>query len=392
MAKTEVPTPSSKPMSKTQKLTETADAKASKDAYEKALAEGGGTNQTKTLSGLPITAKGKQYLVGEEYSLYTQLTEQQLINLKGNLAKVVGAYPRGREPKYLDSTFRDEDFAALGKVMGYAGRNGLSEEDNFPAYVKAILKLQNNPEASASFFNYRAPAAPNYSLTPLDMAAADFSAVNRSLLGSDPTPKEIAEYHSAINKVETKQKGQFSAPQRNEIAISFIQKKAAALIAKASNPEDKDALTKISTGNIGGYINAIRATYLENGISFTEDKVRKQAVAALRDEASYNNIIADIHSKAAVFVPAFKDSINAGKSARDVLSPYISMYSKLYGIDEDQVSLDDVSFAGAADKPMMPKDFNAAITNAPKFKTTDTYKNNVAKGIDALAAEIGIRV
>ena len=363
----------------------------------------------KTLSGLKeytyrdaagnVTGRTTDLYTTEDPQLtWSKLSQADRINLQGNLANIVGIYPKGKEPKYLDGNFRPEDFDALGKVMAYADISGFinipgaSGKPDFPKYGQAILKLQNNPQAAAAYFNYKAPAAPNYSLTPLDMAAADLSSVHRSILGSEPTAKQIAEYHSAINKVETKQKGQFSAAQRDAIAISFIQKEAAALVAKAANPDDKDALTKISTGNLGGFINAIRSTYQENGISFTEDKVRKQAVAALKDKASYDNIIADIHGKAAIFIPAFKDGINAGKSARDVLSPYISMYSKLYGIPEDQVSLDDVSFAGAGDKPMMPKDFSAALTNAPKFKTTDTYKNNVSRGIDALAAEIGIRV
>jgi hypothetical protein len=386
MAKDKAPTPAPKPKS----LTPTATGQAAGVTVPDPL----NANPPRSISGLTeADVNGsKVYYPTDPYTVYAKLTAQEAITLKANLAKVVGAYPRGREPKYLDKVFRDEDFAALAGVMGYADRDRLLSDANSPSYVKAILKLQNNPAAAASYFSYKVPTGPSYNLTPLDMAAADFSAMNRSVLGSDATPKEIAAYHSAVNKLETKQKGQFSASQRDALIISFIQKKAASLVAKASNPDDKDALNKISTGDLGGAINGIRATYQENGISFTEDRVRKQAVAALRDEATFNNTINDIRNKAAVFVPAFKDAIYSGKSARDVLSPYISMYAKTYDIPEDQVKLDDVFFAGAGEKAMMPKDFNAAITSAPKFKETNTYKAGVASSWEGLAKRMGIEI
>lgn len=399
--KDKAPTP--RPKSKTEQLTVSADAKDSKAALDAGAAGRIDPNPPKSLSGLTeinyrdaagniISTSTEVYKQGDPELYYGKLTLNDRINLQGNLRNIVGLYAKGKEPKYLDGSFRPEDFDALGKVMAYSDISGFANKPGFPKYGQAILKLQSNPEAASAYFNYRVPTGPNYSLTPLDMAAADLSSAHRSILGTDPTTKQIAAYHSAVNKLETSQRGQFSDPQRQALIMASIQKEATALVAKAANPDDQDALRRISTGNLGGYINAIRTAYIENGISFTEDKVRKQGVAALRDKASYDNIIADIHSKAAIFVPAFKDGINAGKSARDVLSPYISMYSKLYGVPEDQVKLDDVSFAGAGDKPMMPKDFSAALTNAPKFKTTDTYKNNVSKGIDALAAEIGIKV
>lgn len=352
---------------------------------------------TRTLSGLTkntINGTETSALYGDRaaYDQYGKLTKDERANYQRALSQIVGLYPRGKAPTRFDGVFREEDFKALGDVMAYADLSNEITDANSEGYVKSIIKLRDNPAVAASYFNYKVPPGPNYSLTPLAMAATDFSSAYRSVLGSDPTAKQISVYHSAINKVESAQKGQFSAAQRDAIAISFIQKEAAALVAKASNPEDKVALNKISTGNLGGFINAIRSTYLDNGISFTEDKVRKQAVAALKDKASYDNILSDIHSKAAIFVPAFADGINAGKSARDVLSPYISMYSKLYGVPEDQVKIDDVSFAGAGDKPMMPKDFNTALTMDPKFKSTDTYKNNVSSGLQNLANKMGIVV
>jgi len=409
MATTKVPTPPSKTASKTANLTPSPDAEASKAALDAGAAAAVNPNPPKSLSGLTeinyrdasgniISTSTEVYRQGDPELYYGKLNVNDRINLQGNLRNIVGLYAKGKEPKYLDGNFRPEDFDALGKVMafadisGFANIPGASGKPDFPKYGQAILKLQSNPQAAAAYFNYKVPAGPNYNLTPLDMAAADLSSAHRSILGTDPTTKQIAAYHSAVNKIETNQKGQFSAAQRDALIISSIQKEAAALVAKASNPDDKDALAKISTGNLGGYINAIRTTYIDNGISFTEDKIRKQGVAALKDKASYDNIIADIHSKAAIFVPAFKDGINAGKSARDVLSPYISMYAKTYGIPEDQVKIDDVAFAGADDKPMMPKDFNMAITNAPKFKTSDTYKNNIADGLNNLATKMGIVV
>lgn len=386
MAKDKAPTPAPKPKS----LTPTATGQAAgTTAPEPAVA-----NAPRSISGLTeADVNGsKVYYPTDPYTTVGKLTQQERITLQANLAKVVGAYPRGKEPKYLDGVFRPADFDALAGVMGHADVSRQLSTATSPAYVKSILFLQNNPAAAANYFSYKIPTGPSYSLTPLDMAAADFSAMNRSVLGSDATPKEIAAYHSAVNKLETKQKGQFSAPQRDALIISFIQKKAASLVAKASNPDDKDALSRISTGDLGGAINRIRATYQENGISFTEDKVRKQAVAALRDKATYDNTINDIRNKSAVFVPAFKDAIYSGKSARDVLSPYISMYAKTYDIPEDQVKLDDVFFAGAGEKAMMPKDFNTAITSAPAFKETNTYKSGVASSWEGLAKRMGIEI
>lgn len=385
--KDKAPTPTAKPVSKTQKLTPSPEVQSSGPVPDPLNA-----NPPRSISGLTeADVNGsKVYYPTDPYTTVAKLTQQERITLQANLAKVLGAYPRGKEPKYLDGVFRPADFDALAGVMGHADVSRQISTASSPAYVKSILFLQNNPAAAANYFSYKIPTGPSYSLTPLDMAAADYSAMRRSVLGSDATPKEIAAYHSAVNKLETKQKGQFSAPQRDALIISFIQKEAASLVAKASNPDDKDALSRISTGDLGGAIAGIAATYEENGIDVTEDKVRKQAVNALRDKATYENTLTSIRNKAAVFLPAFKNNFAAGENAREALSPYISSYAKTYGIPEDQVKIEDVAFAGAGEKALMPKDFNDAIVRLPKFKETNTYKAGVASSWEGLAKRMGI--
>jgi len=143
-------------------------------------------------------------------------------------------------------------------------------------------------------------------------------------------------------------------------------------------------------GALGQSFRDIKAAYANNGIPVNDKMLYKDSLNAIRSPQAYANVIDGINMQASVIFPAIKDFILQGKKARDVLSPYISTYSRVFGIPEDQVNMSEMYDVASGDKLVSLKDYSSGLYKKPGYKLTDDYKIKAASDVQSLLRSLQI--
>ena len=78
-----------------------------------------------------------------------------------------------------------------------------------------------------------------------------------------------------------------------------------------------------------------------------------------------------------------KDFFSRGKTGREVLSPYISLKSRITGIPEDQIKVSDLYEVGAGTTAMSIPDFKKMVYKSEDYRKSDNFKS---RGLGDLVA------
>lgn len=334
---------------------------------------------------VPIT-KQTQYTDTSAMDAFAGLSNRDKANLLAKLAQIPGIYQPGTQPTAqsimaMGSTIapRKEDIAALTKVMTYSDKVG---ED----YQLSVDKFYVNKELAASFFSTPGKAP---SLTPSAALVSELNTQFMDVFNAGADKKIAAAYAKEVQQLEAKQ-GSISAQQREDIRLKYIQNAAATRYKTAmATPDTKDDAL-LQEGALGMVVNQIRSAYSNNGIPVNDAEIYKKAIQGVRSQQALANILNVTKQQAKALYPGFRDLIDQGAEVADLVSPYATVYSQIYGKPIAQLKPADFYEVAAGDKPISPAEYKKMLYAKPEFKDTETYKNTKQGALTAIVRAFGI--
>ena len=326
---------------------------------------------------IPVV-KATQYAKGDGYVQFVKLSNAEKINLLQTIAQIPGLYAKGKAPtgellSQMASTLnvapRPEDVTAIEKVMAYADSVGLD-------YTTAANNLFNNPKLAQNFFNIKGTGT----VTVSDPASLSLELDSKfmDLFNTPADKKAAAAYAKEVNAAEKAAQGKLPADQREQILLKYVQKQAALVYGQG---EDKFMTQE---GLLGQTVRELNAAYTQNGIPVTQQQIYQDSINSLRSAQAKQNVLDKINLQATALYPAIKDYILQGMSARDVLSPYISRYSQIYGIPAAQVPMTKLSTVASGKELMSLKDWDTVLYKDPDYKLTQDYQNKTMNDVSSL--------
>jgi hypothetical protein len=254
-------------------------------------------------------------------------------------------------------------------------------------YELSVNKFYTNKGLAASFFSVPGKTV---AMTPSAALLSELNTQFMDIFNAAPDKKIAEAYAKEVQKLEVAQKGSISAQQREDIRLKYIQNAAATRYKTAmATPDTKDDAL-LQEGALGMVVNQIRNTYTNNGIPVNNAEIYKKAIQGVRSEQALANIINVTKQQAKALYPAFKDLIDQGAEVSDLVAPYASVYSQIYGKPTSQLKPADFYDVASGDKPLSPSEYKKILYAKPEFKDTETYKNTKQSALTALVRAFGI--
>jgi len=348
---------------------------------------------TKGLSGLkpgtPIktgpstyTKSSAEYIAGAGAIKFSTLAPQERAQLLLRMGQVPNLYAKGMAPTtdYINRqlkagyvTPRPEDFSAYEKILAISDFAG-EQPDNI------IIKFANNPKLSEQFFGKI--TTPAKAVTPLSQLQADMDNKFLDLFDSKADAGLVKAYAKEINTLELSKAG-ISSQQKEDILLKYVQK-------KADNVYSIGGVAATDKGALGRSVRTLRSAYADNGIPIDDKQIYNKAIQSLRSPDAAKNILEDINMQAGIVMPAFKDFYAKGKSAREVLSPYINLRSRILGIPEDQIDTKDMYDVGSGAVPLSIQEYKKQLYRSEDFKKTDAFKERSMNDMQSLLRAFNI--
>lgn len=320
----------------------------------------------------PKPVYGKtQYFSGSGATTFATLSNKEKVALLIRLSSIPNLYGKGKAytPERLQAVassgiipIREEDNEALEKVMAVADTTG---DD----YLTTLTYLENNPQfATAAFPGGKGKTL---RLTPADALALEYEQSVLDYLDVKVGKAEKAAYAKAVNEAEKKRGGALTQLERQQILIDSIQDKARQVF-KDDKFEDSDLMRR---GALGETFAAINQTYRDYGVTPPDtNTVYKQAINSIRSKQALDNTLSKIKIASEVSMPAIKTYTQQGLSPRETLGSFIGIYSKIYGVPENQVDLSKVSIVASGDKIMSTQDYTKYLYAQPDIVNSPYYK------------------
>jgi hypothetical protein len=316
---------------------------------------------------------------GDAEKIFASKTPEQRAALLVRLGQIPGLYSKGKEPTLSgvqsmgnQVVWRSEDTAALKKILPVTDQLGDASPD------VTIDKLLKSPALATTIFGGGAGTAK--AVTPRAQLEAEMNAKFMDLFESPADKAAVSAYAKEVNKLESSAAG-ISAQQKEDIFLKYTQKKANDLYNLSQTGMAPGVTEK---GALGTYVRNIRGAYADNGLPINEKDVYTQAVSALRSKDAYNNIISGIQQHAATIMPAFKDLIAQGKTAKEILSPYINLRAQILEVPADQIKVSDMYDVASGDKPVSIQDYKTKLYGSEDFKKTNAFKERSLGDMKAL--------
>jgi hypothetical protein len=331
--------------------------------------------------------KQTQYTSTSAAEQFAGLSNRDKANLLAKLAQIPGIYKDGSQPTAQSLMAmgnaiapRQVDIDALTKVMRYSDSVG---ED----YQLSVDKFFLNKELAASFFSV--PAAKGPSVTPSAALISELNTQFMDIFNSAPDKKTAESFAKEVQKLEAKQ-GAISPQQREDIRLKYIQNAAATRYKTAmATPDTKDDAL-LQEGALGMVVNQIRSAYTNNGIPTNDAEIYKKAIQGVRSEQALANILNVTKQQAKALYPGFRDLIDQGAEVSDLVAPYASVYSQIYGKPTSQLKPADFYDVAAGDRALSPAEYKKMLYAKPEFKDTETYKNTKQGALTAIVRAFGI--
>ena len=382
--------------SKKGNATPTASEKANKAKSDVPARQTDGTFLTdKTRTRL--TAGPGQFNQDDVVEVWTKASEAQRAQWLVAMGSIPGLYKTGDQPPIKNiqegGIFRDQDYAALSRVLSYANASGIGiglEKNATNAFVQSLSYLYNDSQAAIAYFGAGKSKAKVIRTTSADAAAANLNNNFTSTFDSPPTEKENKEYLRKLNAAEIKAKGNLDPAIQEDILLSIIEQRATGRTKRAlAGKETKPGI--VETGYFGKLVRDIRSAYADNGLMIDNSKVYKNAIKGLQGQEAVANIKDNIAMSAKIQYPAFASYIDQGKTVADMLDPYADVYAETYGVPRNQVQLSNLKFvARDATKAMSTEEAEAYLMSQPDYLKTPKYKTGVIDGLKAYAGKLKI--
>jgi hypothetical protein len=349
-----------------------------------------GTAGNLGLTGLPIGTEIKQggtagLSKGAGALGFAALAPAERAQLILRLGQIPGLYAKGTAPtpdfiqrmvSGKDIVPRPADFAALEQVQAFAEWSGTPVENT-------VSKLIAQPALAQQYFG-RVTTAPK-AVSSSASLGAELNDKFLDLFETKADPATIKAYTKEINSIELK--GTLSAQQKEDILLKYVQKKATDQFNLSQTGMVPGVIDK---GSLGRTVRNIRVAYEENGIPINEKQIYNKAVQSLRSPEAYKNVIDGVMMQASTVMPAFKEYFSQGKTAREVLSPWINTRSQVLGIPADQIKVTDMYDVGSGPTPISIQDYKKQLYRSPEFKKTDTFKERSLGDLQTLLRAFNI--
>ena len=277
----------------------------------------------------PVTAE-VQYTTDSPYTVFAAANNSQRANLLLQMASIPGLYKKGEAPTlaYIQAmgtgvSFRKEDYSALTKLMIHADTTGQD-------YQTSLASFYKNPGLAGQYFG-KTTGTGGVTATPSAELEAELSSRFMDLFDMAPDKKLATKYAKEVANVQIKAGTVNIGQMKEDIFLKYVEQTAQARFKSVKATADTADDAEIETGALGSYLRSIRNAYAENGIPTSEKQVYADALKSIRSKQSYDNIIEKINMQAAAQMPALKDQILKGFKAKDLLSPYVKSYEKIYG-------------------------------------------------------------
>jgi hypothetical protein len=112
--------------------------------------------------------------------------------------------------------------------------------------------------------------------------------------------------------------------------------------ALAGELEDFDtSFIDFTKGGPQSVMSALRKTARANGVPVSDSYLQGAARSVIAGLSTVQDYDAEIRRTAASARPQYADRILAGEDFRDIVSPYLNTYAKMFDLDPDAVDLDD---------------------------------------------------
>lgn len=342
-----------------------------------------------TFQAPTVVTKKTLYTATSAMEAFSGLSNQEKTDLLSKLAQIPGIYSAGAAP--TEQTLvamaqsgaispRPADVKALTKIMTYSDTVG---ED----YQTSVNKFYYNKPLAVQYFS--APSK-GPSVTPSDALISELNTQFMDIFNTGVDKKTASAYAKEVQKLEIKQNGSISAQQREDIRLKYIQSTAATRYKTVmATPDTKDDAL-LQEGALGMVVNQIRSAYTNNGIPFDNNEIYKKAIQGVRSEQALQNVLNITKQQAKALYPGFRDLIDQGAEVSDLVSPYATVYSQIYGKPIAQLKPADFYEVAAGDKPISPAEYKKMLYAKPEFKDTETYKNTKQSALTAIVKAFGI--
>lgn len=362
------------------------------DAVSNALANvpigmsGTGTTLSGLQKGGVIAGGGTAFYqkgAGANYLANLQPNERAQVLLR--LGQIPGLYAKGQAPtpEYIQKLIsggnivpRPADFAALEQIAAVAEWSGTTIDNS-------IVKLISQPGLAQQFFG-KVTATPKAVTNPKELEA-ELNDKFLDIFETKADPAIVKAYAKEINALEAK--GGAGTQQKEDILLKYIQKKATEQFNLGQTGMVPGVTNK---GALGRRVRTLRTAYNDNGIPVDERQIYNKAVQTLRSQEAYQNEIDGVTMQASAIMPAFKDFFSQGKTAREVLSPWINTRAQILGIPTDQIKVSDMYEVGSGAAPISIQEYKKQLYKSPEFKKTDAYKERSLGDFKALLRAFNI--
>lgn len=342
-----------------------------------------------TLQPPVVTTKKTLYTSTSAMETFANLGNQAKADLLLQLAAIPGIYAEGEAPTpqlvYTMSQSgvvapRKQDITALTKIMTYSDTVG---ED----YITSVNKFYTNKGLASQYFSVPSKGP---SVTPSEALISELNTNFMDLFNAAPDKKIAIAYAKEVQSLEAKQNGSISPQQREDIRLKYIQTTAAERFKTVKGTADTKDDALLQEGAMGAVVQQIRAAYTNNGIPINDSEIYKKAIQATRSEQALQNVLNVTKQQAKALYPGFRDLIDQGAEVADLVSPYASVYSQIYGKPVAQLKPADFYEVAAGDKPISPAEYKKMLYAKPEFKDTETYQNTKQNALTAIVRAFGI--
>jgi len=330
------------------------------------------------------------YTTDSPYLIPATMSNQEKANLLVALGSIPQLYAKGQAPtadfvKKMGNavTLRPADYTALGTMMKQADQVG-------ETYSQTIMRFVTNPSLATQAFGKVTTTAKVIPVTNPESLVADMTSKYLDLFNVAPDKKTATAYAAEINKAQKAAGAKgftLSQLEQENIFLKYVQNDAMKRFTAAKlTPDTKDDMA-LEQGALGAVVRQLRQAHADNGIPTSDKIIYGEALKGIRSEQALQTTLANIQIQASTQFPAWKEEILKGTSVKNLLTPYVSSYEKLYGKTPKVTDLYEVA-SGTAAVPVT--EWEKAQWKKPEFKQTEYYKTTVNNDLRAMASAFGV--
>ena len=352
---------------------------------KKSIASGGLAYVT-LADGSVVPAASSQgvplYAAGDEYAKLNQMSTKQRADIQREMYKL-GLYGTSFTPVYGYISPTGEDYSALQKVLIGGAQVGLGDIDSIFARVK------KDPAIKQLIVGNVGGKSP--SVTDAATAAAKLNTYYMDMFNEKPSKAEVTAYTTQLNAAERASKGAIGAQQAEDILMGIASSKVNKTIAAATSGDVK-AQAVLDAGQLGKTVRNIRNAYADNGLPIDDNTVYKKAVAAIRSNTAYDNVVQGINMSAkAVWGPQISTFLDQGQTVKDGLLSHISIKASALGVPASSIKISDMTDALKPDGTLKnPTEYKSTVFGSDAYKQSDNFANQKMNDTMAVLRNFGI--